>query len=123
MVATMCEQPVTGPEHSTCVCTHLQIKSFGSYATAEAAAEAYDLGTILIFGTARRINAPLGQYLEDEKFHAHVQIPPRVKESVQSYISSMLPHGITEFEETLARIKRYFKDPSTCPFYDYRKSR
>jgi hypothetical protein len=96
------------------------VQSFGTYDTEAEAVAAFDIGTILAFGTREKsLNESFMQYMTDGKLKESVQIPPRVQESIQGYLNTMQSTNPHRMEEHLSRIRSYFPDGS-CPFYDSR---
>lgn len=100
----------------TCVCVCV-LQSFGTYDTQAEAIAAFDLGTILAFGPGgKAMNESITQYMIDGKFREDVQIPTKVIESVQSFLIAKQDTG--QIRKILERIRSYFPDTMTCPFYD-----
>lgn len=93
----------------------LVVQSFGTYATLEAAKEAFDLGAILCKGVDWQINEPLTEYMLDGAFHAHVQIPSHVINCIQKYLNGMQEVDAEKYTQERRRILEYFRD-RTCPF-------
>lgn len=97
------------------------VQSFGTFFTEAEAVAAFDLGTILAFGTAEKsLNEPLTEYMSNGKFKQDVQMPPKVQESVQGFLNNMQDLSDQDrLSEHLSRIQSYFFAES-CPFYDAR---
>ena len=98
------------------------MQSFGTYKQKTEAATAFDIGTILAYGTdqLQRMNNPLTTYMQGGHFLQHIKIPHTVIESVQYYLNSMIEEDQELFEQNLARIRSYYTDGKPCPFYDSR---
>lgn len=59
--------------------------------------------------------------MDGARFHANVNIPSRVRESVQAYMNGMLQRSMIEFDANIERIRAYFPLGVVCPFYDIRR--
>lgn len=66
------------------------------------------------------MNHPLTKYMQGGHFLNHVKIPRTVIESVQYYLDCMVEEDQQLLLENLARIRSYYADGETCPFYDSR---
>jgi hypothetical protein len=92
------------------------VQSFGTYDTQDDAAKAFDLGTILVYGTDRRLNNIITTYLDMDsgKFLDTVEIPEKVVQSAQVHLSDLQASDMSKFAQTSSRIQNYFK-PGKCP--------
>ena len=96
------------------------VQSFGTFNTAAEAVEAFDIGTILVYGTkGKSLNEPLTRYMVDGKFKEGTDILkfPKVIESVQGFLNRIPTDDKTS--DHLSRVRSYFS-AETCPLYDAR---
>jgi hypothetical protein len=75
-----------------------------------------------VYGTEMRLNNPLTEYVFSGQFLEHLEIPAKVMESVQHYLNRMVnePGGVAQLDDSISRIRSYFLDIGSCPFYDVR---